>query len=492
MVASRAVGTIVRRRGGARRRPVLLVALTGLAAGAGCAVRQEAPPVVLLTIDTLRADRLGCYGGPSPSLTPNLDRLAEEGARIDVAVAPINRTTQAVGTILTGLDPWHHGADGLAMPLPDRVTTVAEVFKARGYATAAFVTNLNLAPGLGFEQGFDIYSNPQPRWRENSARQLTDEALAWLEAQSGKRIFLWIHYLDPHWPYTPPPEVARRLDPDFAGWDHGADIWDRQRRHEVTKGQVIYAADTVLSPREIEHLRRLYDAEIAATDREVGRLLAGLARLGILDRAVLLFASDHGEALGDHRKWFSHGEYLYEDTLRVPMLVRAPGRVPAGTVLSGIVPLNRAAPTLLELAGAPVPGGLDGESLAPLLRRGGETRLPPAALMHANDFLHLHPENPRRPVKGRKGRWWALRDGSLKLIRIPLPDGRAEEELYDLAADPEEARNLAAARPDLLERMRGEFERRLAELLRSARFGEVPEALDPEKLDALRSLGYAN
>jgi arylsulfatase A-like enzyme len=453
---------------------------------AGCRGASH-PPVILVTVDALRADRVGLYGGLA---TPHFDRVGLEGAVAAHAVAPFGRTTQSVGSILTGLHPLHHGADGLGMRLPASNTTLAERFGAQGYDTAAFITNIVLQPGFGFEKGFGLFSNPESRWVGDSANTLTDEALAWVRdhARTGERpFFLWIHYLDPHWPYEPSPEFARRTDP---GWTAPSDVAARIDRGEIAWGKLLFDAPAAVGNDGIERLRRAYDAEVLQTDAAVGRLLNGLAQAGVLDRAVVLFASDHGESLGEHAYWFGHGEYIYEPVLRVPLAVRYPGTIPAGTRVEGDVQLTDIAPTLLDLAGLGVPPGVDGVSLAPALRAGGTQRAPARAAVHLSDHLLVRRENPRRPVAGREGRWWAVREHDLKLLRIPTGPNAWSEELYDLAADPAEAHDLARERAADATRLR----ERLGALVAGS-FRDMPRDdadAPPVDVEKLRSLGYAH
>lgn len=445
-------------------------------------------PVILLTVDTLRADAVGLFGGQHVE-TPQMDGIGRDGAIIERTFVPTPRTTQSVGTILTGLHPLTHGADGLGMQLTDDVTSIAEVFRANGYRTAAFVTNINLAPGRGFEQGFDLYSNPENRWKGNSAEDLTSEAIAWLESRNGDEpFFLWIHYLDPHWPYTPPAEFARRADPEFA--DRDFDITERQERGDVSKGQIIYEARSIMTEREIEHVRRLYAAEVGATDEAIGRLFEALERLELRDEVLLTFTSDHGESLGEHDYWFAHGEYLYEGGLRVPWMVRAPGLVPEGTRIGGVTLLADVAPTVLGLSGLPIPPLVEGRDLSPFLRGEAESSPGDPIAVHVGDWRHIHPENPRHPVEGREGRWTALREGDLKLIRVPMSEEGFDEELYDLADDPGETRNLVDERPDDVARLRERLGAELADF--EPLVVQDAEAPDEEELDALRSLGYVD
>jgi arylsulfatase A-like enzyme len=464
---------------------LVLIAMTA----SSCRQQPRGPDaVILLSIDTLRADHVGIYG-LSPVETPHLDRLGHEGALFESVFAPFSRTTQSVGSMLTGLHPLRHGADGLGMQLPDRVLTLAESFRGAGYETAAFASNFFLRPGLGYEQGFDLYSNPESRWRGNSARSITSEALSWLEHRDdpSRPFFLWLHYLDPHWPYTPPDAEARAADPE---WEGPFELFEKVLSREITKGEVVFFADRILSEREIERTLRLYAAEIAATDAAIGELIDGLERLGVWDRVWVFFTSDHGESTGDHRYWFAHGEYIYDDVLRVPWLVRAPGTVPPATTVSGSVRLEDLAPTLLELAGLRVEDGIDGISHAAALAAGGASEAPESTGIHLADHHLIHPENPRRPVPGREGRWWAVRSGGWKLLRVPLGESRFDEELYNFAEDPRESENLVEISPDEADRLRKLLERWRAGLEGAPQEGDGDE---PEQdIDALRSLGYVN
>ncbi|MDH3284645.1 MAG: sulfatase-like hydrolase/transferase, partial [Acidobacteriota bacterium] len=242
--------------------------------------------------------------------------------------------------------------------------------------------------------------------------------------------------------------------------------------------------------REIEHVRRLYDAEVAGTDRAIGTLLEGLDELGLSGDLIVALTSDHGESLGEHSYWFGHGEYLYDETLVVPLLLRAPGLLRAGARLSGLTRLEDVAPTLLELLGVDPPDGIDGRSFASSIRAGGTNGVPEdVAELQLTDHVLVRDENPRRSVPGREGRWRAVREQRWKLIQVPLGNGETAEELYDLAEDPEETANLLASRPDEAERLRFQLQR-LAQSLGS-RTTEQEDPSTQEHLDTLRGLGYA-
>jgi arylsulfatase A-like enzyme len=375
------------------------------------------------------------------------------------------------------------------MKLKGEVRTVAEAFRTAGFSTAAFTSNYFLRPGMGFAQGFEIYSCPSARWEGNSAGSITGEALAWLEAQqhAGKPLFLWVHYLDPHWTYEPPEHFAAAYDREWSAEDQ-AEL--NRRLGQANDGERIFQADLLLRSRDVRHLDRMYKAEVAATDAAIGELLDGLEKLGMAERAAVLLTADHGESLGEHDYWFAHGEYLYDASLRIPFAVRAPGLVPAGTELVGAVGLADVSPTLLGLAGLDPRVDGDGTNLTPWMRAGGRQELPARRWIHLADHRLVREENPRRPVPGREGRWWAIREGDLKLIRIPLGQGRYETELYDLSEDPGELRDLSAERPALERRLAERLEARRAVLMEAFEATVAPAPESDEDLEMLRSLGY--
>jgi arylsulfatase A-like enzyme len=468
---------------------VLTVTLAGLAAcrgGAPGTAEEGRRSIVLVTVDTLRADHVALARDHGAG---RIAELADRGSSTLDAVAPFGRTTQSVGTILTGMHPLRHGADGLGMPLPEKVTTLAEVLSGAGYDTAAFVSNLFLRPGLGFEQGFDTYSCPRPRWVGNSAPSITAEALAWLRARpdDGRPFFLWVHYLDPHWPYEPPAELASRVDPD---WDDRGERAARDKILEASEGERIFFADEHLGQELIEHLKRMYLAEVLATDRAVGDLVDGLEAAGLLERSVVALTADHGESLGEHRYWFAHGEYLYDVSLEVPLVFVAPDLIPPDLRIDRQATLADLMPTLLDLVGVGGAGDVDGRSLVSELRgrSAGSDEL--RETVHLSDHHLVREENPRREVSGRDGRWWALRRGGMKLIRIPTSEGR-ELELYDLRSDPYETRNLAAERSGLAREMEQALlshQQRLAAAAEPE--GDGTAELSSEQQEMLRSLGY--
>ncbi len=424
--------------------------------------RSDPPSLVLLTLDTTRADYLGAYGRAGAA-TPVLDRLAARGVRYARAITPSPLTLPAHASLLTGLDPPEHGVreNGTAV-LPSELPTLATALAARGYATGAFVASRVLDRRFGLDRGFDVYDDRmtaeqlgQYGYPERDARAVTSAALAWLDRlPAGKPYFLWLHYYDPHAPYQPPP---LRDDSERAG------------ARPPEGGQMQVQA-------RIHDFHQEYAGEIAFVDREIGRLLAGLPAAEQLVAAV----GDHGEMLGEHGE-SGHGIFLYRAALEVPLILAGPG-VPAGLVVEETVATRRLAPTLLRLLGdasgdAPLPGpGLPGlGEETPELPVYSEARMPASAY----GWAALE----------------AITDGPWRLIAAPRP------ELYNVADDPAEERNLLTERRAESAHSRSEGAqanhqaRRLRAVLTAAEAGferrrGAPAPEDPKLRADLRSLGY--
>jgi arylsulfatase A-like enzyme/Flp pilus assembly protein TadD len=406
----------------------------------GCARPPQAASaanfnVLLITLDTVRADRLGAYGYTGVE-TPNLDRLASEGVRFAAAGSPVPLTLPAHATILSGLLPPRHGVrNNGAERFPQEPATLATRLAAAGYRTGAFIGAFVLDRRFGLGRGFDRYDDEIPRERaadldaERPGRVVTDRALAWLSEKSEKPFFAWVHLYDAHAPYAPP-EPFRTLYAD-----------------------------------------RPYDGEIAEVDAQVGRLLTELERLGVAGRTVVAVVGDHGEALGEHGE-LTHGLLLYEPSLHVPLLLRAPPVLPKGWVVETPVSLVDLAPTLAGLLDCPLSAKadrpLDGHDLSQQLR---ERREPGAEDLYAESLY------------GTTFGWspvFALRRGDMKYIAAPRP------ELYDLRRDPGEGQNVEEGRPD----ERKKLATRLAALAASGGKAAEPAEVDAEARARLLSLGY--
>jgi choline-sulfatase len=398
----------------------------------------EHRPVVLVTIDTLRVDRVGAYGGGT--LTPHLDALADSGVRFDAAIAQVPLTLASHVTILTGLRPYRHGVrtnDGFR--LGSATPTLAEAFHAAGYATGAFVGAYPLASSTGLDRGFDRYDDDFLRTPgttsqtvERRAGAVVDAALAWITEQPPSTpCFVWLHLFDPHTPYDPPP------------------------------------------PYQAEYRDRPYDGEVAYTDASIGRLFDGLRALHVFDRAIVMVVADHGEGLGEHGE-LTHGTFLYDATIRVPLIIRAPGLGAARSVVTVPVETTDLAPTLAALAGVRLPDGLDGISLASLVD--GAAGDPERATYAESYYQYvLLGWSPLRAV--RTARW--------KFIQAP------RTELYDLQADPGERRNEVSARAGLVRGLAAALPPPVAPSAHDASQAGV-QPVSRDAAERLRSLGYAS
>ncbi|MGE5244344.1 MAG: sulfatase-like hydrolase/transferase [Betaproteobacteria bacterium] len=409
--------------------------MAGLLAASGCS-RATPPPaarahdLILITIDTLRADRVGATGGP-PGLTPALDALARGGAAFLDATAHVPLTLPSHASILTGRYPTGTGVhDNAGFTLPDSVPTLATVLHASGYHTAAFVASYVLRGSTGLARGFDRYDDRFAGLGaahltlsslERRAPEVAREAGAWLKS-APRPFFLWVHFYDPHAPYDAPPAFAAK----YPG--------------------------------------RPYDAEVATSDFGVGALLGALPpdrRAG----TIVIAAGDHGEALGEHGE-AEHGILLYDATLHVPLIMAGPG-VPAGRTVKRQVRLVDLLPTALALLGVKPPAGIDGQSLVPVLSGGAAGESPLSYAESRFGELHFG--------------WSAIRsvrDGVWKYIDGPAP------ELYELSADAGERHNRLADRRDTAQALAREL-RRIAPA--TAAPAHQPAADAEERL---RSLGY--
>ncbi len=445
--------------------------------GPSAAARTERPNLVLYVVDTLRADHLGCYGYSRPT-SPRLDEFARQGFRFAEARAQSSWTKPAMGTILTGLHPVTHGAERRAQGIAPEVRTLAERLSETGYETAMFTTNPTVVEKFGFGRGFDrfeyVHQLQGRKRRSVDSAEMHRAAAAWLDGRAApeRPFFLVVHTLDPHDPYRPPEPYRSQFAP---GVDVASACCARGGRLET-----LSAAEAAIRRRDS---MALYDGEIARNDASFGRLVDDLRNRGLLDRSAVVFTSDHGEEFHEHGGW-RHAESLFEEVLRVPLVLRLPGGAPAGTTIADPADQIDIAPTLLDLAGVSVPKELPGASLLPVIRGGAPPPRESLAWLRHPAF---------NVVAIRDGKWkWLRHEGALRAPTGGVGGvGEPAEALYDLEADPGERQNLLEAEPArrraLALRIR-EARARLARSNRSEDAGEV--ALDPELDAELRALGY--
>jgi arylsulfatase A-like enzyme len=455
--------------GRAVRAGLLLLGLTG-----GLACRAPAPPprdFYLLSVDTLRADHLG-FSGYTAARTPHLDRLAASGTRFDQAITPMPRTTPALGSMLTGVAPHRHGSREVGDPLV-RGTMLAEILRERGYSTLAVSANLAATPKQGFDRGFERFVSwtdltekyagrlyrdltDVPPTGVGWATVVTDEALALVaEAPSDRPLFLWLFYFDPHFLYRPP-----------SPWQEGVEaarcyaLYDWVlAAPEERKGWVYNDVDGVASA-ALDDCRRLYDAEIAYTDAEIGRLLERLAAIRPGREPVVLFTADHGENLGEEGLYFEHGENLHESSLRVPFVWSGPG-IAAGRRDGDAATLLDVVPTalsLLDLAAA-TPPDLDGVDLTSrLLANRGDRPGASRRILFAESANALTNEAFGHLQTGRAGGRVCVNDERFALCEeTSAAPGRFT--LHDHRRDPGLVRDLAAKKPRVVEKLRAVRER---------------------------------
>lgn len=421
------------------------------------------PNVLVIGVDTLRADRVGPRGGGRPSLTPAIDRLQAESDVWERAYTSFNSTNPSFVSVFTGLAGRRHGVYDLSTPLPAGHVTLAERFAAAGYRTFAVIAARHLAPrysGLG--QGFDEVVTPHQS--QLSAELAVDRAIDWLDRRGGdpEPFFAWLHLFDPHTPTVPPEPFASGLGAAQPAGTAPVGAWRPFR----APGRRDFAE------RRLGGHPDLYDGEVAYLDRQVDRLLGVLAERRLLAETLVVFFADHGESLGEHGLLHSHAG-LYEPSVHVPLSVRwperfrarRPGGVPAGRRFRGLVQTIDLYPTLLAAAGLPVPGGLDGRDLYAL----GDAGRPAVFVEHAN----------------RAGA--AVRTRRHKYVRLSGPAAPHQgPALFDLAADPDETVDLAGRGLAVEERLAAA----LAGWLAAGRAAAPPVELTDEDRERLRALGY--
>jgi len=428
--------------------------------------------VIVLTIDTLRTDYLSFYD-PSAQPTPSIDALAARSVVFDDAWAQRPTSAPSMATFMTGMYPARHRVRDNAMVLPDDVRTLAEIHADAGFATAAFVTNINFDKAFAFDQGFAthvFFDAPTDRdglMLDVSDEQAVDAALAWSADHTDGPIFLWVHLLAPHAPYLPPADLAPELHPGRGEW---MNVLNMPFNHARVEGlRTYFDRDVYLD---------LYRAEVASVDREVARLMAGLDRLGLIASSHVIFAGDHGESFGEGDT-FGHGHGLHAAEAHVPLTWKLPSDLRAGTRIPTTVQLADVAPTLLTLSGLEAAAGdeyeMDGRDLSGLLvgEIGGDAGFAFTDAGYAGTL-------------GARGLTYAART-SERTIRFDTGFPYTVE--YDRKLDPSEARPRSYS-PKQDDRLFATLYRLTAQAETQREQGGGRVALDAEQTERLRALGY--
>ncbi|MGE4606718.1 MAG: sulfatase [Myxococcota bacterium] len=456
------------------RAELTLICVSLFAVIAGCAPSDESRPghpnLLLIVVDTLRADHLGAYGYPRET-SPAIDALARAAIRFDRAYAAAPWTKPSVASMITGLYPAALGIDNVFSRLPQSALTLAEILRANGYRTAGVVSHVMLSNQweMGFGQGYETYIESEARGhRHISTERVTDQAIAILDdfANGTDPFLLFVHYFDPHFDYLDHRDIGF-APVDSESLDGDESIIELRERIPT------------LSDSDFLFLRDRYDEEIRHTDAGVGRLLAALGRLDLESDTAVVFVSDHGEQFGE-KGWIGHTPTLYEMVVRVPLIIRPPGRPVEPRVVDQPVSLVSLTPTVLEMLGLESSDrGFQARSFASWLRSGPGDEMEDVVI--EIDFPLQDPRiSPvrllRRAIVGKR----------FKLI---VDDAIGTLELYDLESDPDEQRDLASARPLLRERMLAALRSRIAASRAQAVATETVELSDSE-LEVLRELGY--
>jgi len=465
----------------------------------------DAPNVLLVTIDTVRADRMSTYGGRAE--TPAFQRLADGGVLFDQAFAQIAVTGPSHTTMLTGTGPWTHGTLLNGVPIRQELPTLPVLLRERGYRTAAFVSAYVLDGSYGFSRGFDTYDDElgifpglgdlvffrsvamvrrhfDPEMEvERRGDETTDKAIIWLQTKDDPW-FLWVHLFDPHGPYEPPAPYdelyTQGLQPSVAG---GTLVTEQ---HDVAT----YLRKSLKGVTSVPWVVAQYDGEISYADAQLGRLLDLLEQRGQLENTLVVVNGDHGESIGEHGVWFDHGDDLYDASTWVPLAMKLPGGEHAGVTVGDPVELVDLAPTILDLIGLPSAEGMEGRSLRDTIQGTGHR-------IQARGLCFDRPANQAARQAGLitdpTWRLASLRAPTSLFVRRESPDH--PDEYYDMEADPtQEVCALEAQLQDpaggQLMGMLAEQSDRLLQGMSTEMVERSNQELSSEAEDALRALGY--
>lgn len=445
------------------------------------------PPVILISIDTLRADHLGCYGY-SAAVSPAIDRFRQDAVLFEQAIAQAPSTLPSHASMLSSRWPEHHGAFFLRKnALPGDILTLPEVLEASGYRTAAFTGGGQMAPEFGLGQGFEVYEVAGP---QATTLGTTNRGLRWIEEQLNELqeepFFLFLHTYEVHHPYTPRTEDLEALAPDYQG-SLPAKI-SKELLKRINRGE------RPLVPGDLDYIIAAYDAEIRSMDAALGDFFEALARKGLYDRAVIVLTSDHGEEFGE-RGWVGwHSHTLHDELLAVPLLIKLPKSQHAGLSVAAQVRSIDIAPTILSLLGATKPADFDGVDLRGLMENPTFDPQLPALSQQDTQLGITHASMRRGPWKLYPNRLFHMQKLQPDAGRLDYLKGRIAwafkaERLYDLAQDPRELNDVGGRQGDRLQNLETLRNRLLAH-----RPAPTPAAATPDRatLERLEALGYIN
>lgn len=442
------------------------------------------PNVLLITIDTLRADHLGCYGYRLPT-SPNIDRLAKYGVLFNDCTVQWPLTWPSMASMNTGAYPKTTGIEYKLSILPDSFYMLSEIFGEAGYSTGAVVANFTVGKKYGFAQGFDhfveswqemwakeqgdapIADDPRILKKYTNATIVTDQALAWIEKVKGEKpFFLWLHYMDPHGPYIPPLEYRAYFRNSHEINDVPLKAIPKYQRRGNKEGPIT----------DLGFYKTEYDREIKYLDDEIGRLISELSWQGLDADTLIVFSADHGESLDEHDYFLEHGKLPYQPSAYIPLILVQKGVLPSGKTIEHPVGLIDLSATILDLSGISIPASFEGQSLRDMILNEGDGPKPEYVFMQSGRGTEL-----------------TIRSGKWKLIHFQnRKQSDKQFELYDIHSDPTELKNIASEHPDIV--------RDLSKVLldwhsSGPRLAEKGKEIDIDSLDEksremLKSLGY--
>lgn len=415
--------------------------------------------IILITIDTLRADRLGCYGY-HPNISPNIDGLAKDGILFENMIAENNVTQSSFVTMLTGKNPHQHGIVNMKpTKIPQRFLSLPLILQRKGYKTAAVDCNYRITGQSNpwFKRGFDTYLDPsenRPTHLNLSAKEINQKAIPWLKKNAQEpNFFLFLHYWDPHYPYQP--------EASFAKWSKEQSPIIAQANEPTLKSCLREPLWSFISKynqdnKSISQIQKNYDGTVKQADHYVGELIEEVKHLGIYEDTMIILTSDHGESLGEHKIYFDH-HGLYDATLRVPLIITYPKRLPGNKRISDLVQHADILPTITQLAKVPVPKGMgriDGTSVLSLIQPKKRKSRPFVVSCEANWQCKR-----------------SIRNHHWKLIQSIERDiyGNPKYELYNLKQDPQEQRNVITQHPQVAKRLQHQMKLWVAQMLRRYR-----------------------
>lgn len=443
---------------------VMLAILIGCAKAPEKKAEQKPLPlnVLLITVDTLRADHLSCYGY-NRNTSPHIDALAKSGALFESLIAPRGLTWPSLTSLLTSLHPRTHGVRENGDMLDESKLTLPQILKSQGYATAAFLTNMTTAPNRGFDSKIMTHGEDD---------RATRGAIHWLRHNPNRKFFVWVHYLAPHIPYAPPPPYDQKFQ-------------TTNKTFRIYYNQIALNKEK-LNDEKLQYAIALYDGEIAYDDSLIGQLLDQLRKLDHLKDTIVIFTADHGEELYQRNFYFSHGCSIYDSVLHVPMIVRFPGMVPEGKRIQNVVENVDISPTILQMLSLPVPKTFEGHGLLPLIQ----------AKSNSPDTKIAYSEIRDKVTSLRTNEWHYIYNPTgffpdcdpFRFATDERKNGYViqKEELYDVVSDPLERNNVISAQPRIADSMRSRTQVWVSQDKKTYRQTEP----DQKTQEELRALGY--